>query len=358
MRYSQFIDKSKIGLHLTIIAFITSIIMKPALWLSDTSFPLVPIFDNFPNPSMLVSKIVLVFFLVLLLLFFISQKKLIAILLLSLVTYLFIIDINRLQPSFYIMALLLFCYAFQESSKFSNHLVLLLFAAVYFWSGVHKLNIYFLDVWLNGLNNRIPFVPYFLRVGFTYSIPILEASFGLSLLFKTTRKIGCLLLILMHLIILTAFFFMKTGSNVVPINLLMIGILFTVIYSVNDSFNDIIPFSSQKAILIIVVWLLPFTNFLGFWDHFVSFSIFSGKPKYAYIVINDAKLEKELSKSFKPYIMDYNNQKIISISGLAYDKKGIMIYPETRVYEKIKDYFDSFSSAKDKKATTLVEFKR
>ena len=36
--------------------------------------------------------------------------------------------------------------------------------------------------------------------------------------------------------------------------------------------------------------------------------------------------------------MEYNNQKIISLSGLAFDTKAIMIYPETRVYEKIKDY--------------------
>ena len=356
MKYPHFISQNKIGLYLTVFAFITAIVMKPALWLSDPSFPLVPVLESFPIPSLWVSKFILGFFLLGLLLFTISQNKIVSFVVLSLVTFLFLTDINRLQPSFYIMALLLFCYAFQEKTKSSMQLVVLLFAAVYFWSGIHKLNPHFLEVWLNGLNKRIPFVPYFLRVGFTYAIPFLEAGFGLALLFKSTRKIGCLLLVLMHLIILTAFVLMKTGSNVVPINVLMIGVLLTTIYPEKSTFKAIIGFSIQKSFLIALIWLLPISNFFGYWDHFVSFSIFSGKPKYAYLVINDAHLEQELPKEIRPYIMEYNNQKIISISGLAFDTKAIMIYPETRVYEKIKDYFDSFSSTKDKKATTLVEF--
>ena len=86
MKYPHFISQNKIGLYLTVFAFITAIVMKPALWLSDPSFPLVPVLESFPIPSLWVSKFILGFFLLGLLLFTISQNKIVSFVVLSLVT--------------------------------------------------------------------------------------------------------------------------------------------------------------------------------------------------------------------------------------------------------------------------------
>jgi methylamine utilization protein MauE len=338
-----------------VIVFLITILLYPSLWISDNRFPLIPIIENIPTLPLLASQIVLGIVIILLALFPFRQNKITQALLLLLLCYLFLTDINRLQPSFYMFTLLLFCYSFSKKEEDSRMLVILMFSAIYFWSGIHKYNENFFRIWLGGLNKRIPFVPYILREWFTYAVPFLEASFGLLLLFRKTRKLGGILLICMHLIIITSLILMKTGYNVIPLNILMISTVPLVIFFDKTSFKDLIKFSYKKTIIISLVWLLPVLNLFGYWDHFLSFSILSGKPKYATVRINDKTLLDKLPEEIKPHITEFHSKYFIYISNWAYDCKGIMIYPETRVYTKLNEYLSSYSSD-TKEATTLIEY--
>ncbi|KGO93499.1 hypothetical protein Q767_14770 [Flavobacterium enshiense DK69] len=329
--------------------------MFPNLWISNNHFPLIPIIEKIPILPLFASKIFLGVVVLLLTIFPLKQNKYVQSLLLILLSYLFLSDINRLQPTFYIFMLLLFCHSFAKNDKETRMAIILLFFGIYFWSGIHKYNEHFLNVWLGGLNKRIPFVPYFFRVAFTYAVPFLEAGFGLLLLSKTTRKLGCILLILMHGIIITALLLMKTGYNVIPVNILMISTIALVIYSDKTSLKTLIAPTYKKTFITILVILLPIFNLFGHWDHFLSFSILSGKPKYATIRINDTTLLKKLPREIKPYITKYNSEYFVYISSWAYDYKGIMIYPETRIYNKINQYLASYSTNK-KGATTVIEY--
>ncbi len=349
-------DSLALGRALVTATFLVSIFLNTSLWLSDNSFPLIPFFNQIPNTPLFFSKIVFGILVLLLIIFAFRPTNLITSLLGFTLLFLFLTDINRLQPSFYIFSLLLFCLSPFLDNKKAISLIILLLSAIYFWSGIHKYNNNFINTWLGGLNKRIDFVPYFIRVAFTYAIPLLEASFGIGLLFLSTRKVAGLLLIVMHLIIITSLCFMGIGYTVLPLNVLMILVLFIFIFKSDITFKLLSSFSKTKLALITLVWLLPILNFTENWDHFLSFSILSGKPKYAYIVINDNSLIGKLPKNMHQYISDYNNTKIINLNGWAYTTKGIMVYPETRVYTKINEYVASFSSNMDEKTTTLIEY--
>lgn len=346
---NSIIQQSFIVRLLITVAFYASVIQYPRLWISDFSFPLIPVFKFIQPPNYIISIIILGIHILLLLYYLFFPKKTIWFLILILFIYSFLTDINRLQPSNYILFLLFFS---TQTKQNSLSLITIILAGVYFWSGIHKCNLIFFDVLLNGLEKKLHFIPIFIKKIIVFSIPFLEASFGLLLLFKRTYKTGSLFLITMHLIILGMFFFLSTGKSVLIINLLLIGIL-CLLFMNNSKEKIFNKMSIQKIILIFIVGLMPMFNFIGRWDHFLSFSIFSGKPKYAYIQINDKLVIDKLPKSVKPYIS--HNKKSINIIQWAYENKGILIYPETRVYNDIYDYLKNYTP-ENKNSLTLVEF--
>lgn len=323
---------------LVIGTFLVSVLLYPKLWVSDFSFPLIPAFTFITVPSLLVSQIILAILVILMLIFIFRPNIYVQSLLILLLISLFVTDINRLQPANYIVFLILF--GINVNDKSTTSLIIIL-AAIYFWSGIHKINPVFHKVWLGGMNKRIDFIPEFLRILFTYSIPFLEAGFGVLLLFRRTRKFGAILLIVMHTIILCALFAMKSGESVIAINVFLIALL-TIFLLKKNTENIFETISSKKIVLLLLLYLLPLFNFFGKWDHFMSFSILSGKPKYMYIAIQDKNIIEKLPTAAKKYVGP--NKQFINMNYWAYDEKGIMIYPETRVYKSIADYLKNYAS--------------
>ncbi len=339
---------------LLILIFLISIFMNVSLWVSDFSFPLIPISKIIIIPAYFYSQIILILFIFLLVFMIFKPTKLVGFLILAVLLHLFATDINRLQPSFYIFSILVLLFLFSGNDKQLSTCIIILFAAIYFWSGLHKYNSKFLEIWMGGLSRRIGFVPEILRSLFTYSVPFLEASFGLLLLFKQSRKIGAICLILMHIIIITFLLISNIGLNVLPLNFLMIFILYLIIYKSDYNLFFKFDLSIVKIILIAFVWLLPILNFYGYWDHFLSFSILSGKPKYAFLIIENEKIETSISADAREYITVFNKNKILSLNTWAHAKKGIMIYPQTRVYVEVKNYLNK--DLANKKSLKLIEY--
>jgi hypothetical protein len=339
---------------LLVLVFLLTIFLNTSLWLSDFSFPLVPVFNFITIPSYFSSQIILAFFVLLLLVLLWKPSKLLGFLLFFVFIHFFVTDINRLQPSFYIFSILIVLFAIHKNSNQLTTSIIILFSAIYFWSGIHKYNTHFLETWLGGLDRRIGFVPQILRGTMTYSIPFLEAGFGLSLLFVYTRKLGAIFLIIMHLLIISFLIYSNSGYLVIPLNLLMIVFLYFIIYKSKITFISIKSYTFSKLMLVLLVWILPIGNFFNYWDHFLSFSILSGKPKYAYIVFQNEKTSTLIPIEAREFVTDFNNQKILSLNTWAYAKKGIMVYPQTRVYEKVKDYLNK--NFDNKTLLKLIEY--
>ena len=122
----------------------------------------------------------------------------------------------------------------------------------------------------------------------------------------------------------------------IPWELSHVKLLFSVanIYNLFDFILRVII-----AIYLITV-LLPLSNLFGFYDHILAFSYFSGKPKYGRIHFNNKFETEQLPSYIKNIVREYNGDYYIDLNEWSAYTIKVMVYPETRVYHKLKAYID------------------
>lgn len=325
----------------------------PQLWLSKRDFPIVPLFDWIPVPIAPLDTILVVVFSLLFIVFIFKPIYKVGIPILLLYIYFSLIDQTRLQPFFFELIFVVFSMTlFSNNKKRVEQCLLLLFFCTYFWSGMHKLNAVFFEKWMLGMSNRIPFIPIELRALFTYAIPFMEASFGLALLFNKTRKYGVILIALMHAIIISTLLIEGFGYIVIPMTLFNVITLFILFYNYKISIREIFKLYHFKPIAIFLIAVVfPVFNFFGMYDHLLSFSYFSGKPKYARIWLMDKADLVKLPKNISDYMQEWNGGVYVDLNSWSQESLGVGVYPEMRVYNKINQLIQIELS--NEKATQL-----
>jgi len=326
------------------IAFISSMLMSWNLWFSERNFPLVPIFDGIPVPNRTIDSLLITAFISFFLLFIVKPKLSIGVPVIMIYTYWVLLDQNRLQHFFFEIVFVVFALSiFKGNLKTAKKCLLWIFIGTYFWSGIHKYNDFFFEKWLNGLNKRIPFIPFWMRVSFTYAVPFLEAGFGVLLLFVKTRKLGIWLIALMHLIILITFLKGGFGYAVIPLMAFNVLTLFLVFYNSKIMTRELLTIDSFKIVVIYCITIaLPFTNLFGFYDHILAFSYFSGKPKYCRIHFDNELETQKLPEHIQDVVREYQGDYYIDLNEWSSYTIKVMVYPEMRVYYKLKMHIDSF----------------
>ena len=327
--------------------------MTPNLWFGARDFPMTPLFDWIPVFPTTLDLFPVLVFAGLLMLFIFRPTKLIGLSIVLLYVYLAMVDQTRIQPFFFEIIMIIFAMTlFSKDVKYVNQCILLIFIGTYFWSGIHKANSDFFTKWMLGMNNRIGFVPEQLRALFTISIPILEATFGVFLIFRKTRKFGVLLIALMHAIIVTTLFVEGYGFVVLPLTFFNVATLFILFYNSNLSVKEIFRFNHLKPILVFLLAIVfPIFNFFGYYDHLLSFSYFSGKPKYCRIWLTNHSDYKKLPKNISSYMYEWEGSYYVDLNYWSQESLGVGVYPEIRVYEKINQQFQKI--LEDKSVTKL-----
>ncbi len=346
------VTKIAISRWIAVFAILSTFALSKELWIANHNFPLIPAVSGFPVLSDTISNVVFLALSALVFAFgFLPTKYIFALIAVGF-ALLIQTDINRLQPTYYIFVLVLFAHA---SKSQRETLLILIFAGIYFWSGIHKYNDYFLEKWLGGMTKRLSFAPEILRKLFTYGVPAIEAGAGLLLLNNRLRKIGVSLLVVMHLLIIFTLMKDQGGFNVIPLNGLMILTLLLVIFPAKtDVFQR---FGKSQILIATLVWLLPILNLFGLYDHFLSFSIMSGKPEYGVVYFPSAQSAQKVPESAKPYVHEYEGKTYVQLSEWAGYEKKIMVYPENRVYSSLKDSLTQFLPEPEKSQTELKLYK-
>jgi len=329
---------------LAFIAYISAMAMSWNLWFSVRGFPMIPLFEGVPVSNTVVDFLLIGAFISLFLLFIVKPKWSIGFPIILIYTYWVLLDQNRLQHFFFELIFVVFALSiFKSNRNTAKKCLVWIFIGTYFWSGLHKYNDLFFEKWLNGLNKRIPFIPYWLRVSFTYTVPFLEAGFGLLLLFVKTRKIGIWLIAIMHLIILITFLKGGFGYAVIPLMAFNVLTLFIVFYNSKMRVKELFIIDSFKIVVIYAITiLLPLTNFFGFYDHILAFSYFSGKPKYGRIQFENKLQIEQLPGHIQEVVREYQGYYYIDLNEWSSNTIKVMVYPEMRVYKKIKIHVDGY----------------
>lgn len=335
-------------------AFLIPLVMSPRIWFSERLFPMIPVFDGLPIPSYAIDVLLIFVFVFSFSAFVFKPSWKFGLPIVSIYVFWVLLDQNRIQPFYFEMIFMVIALTqFDKNPKTVKQCILLILVGTYFWSGMHKCNELFFEKWANGLTKRIPFVPYWMRLAFTYAVPFLEASFGAFLIFPKTRRIGIWLITLMHAIILLTFILGGYGYIVFPMTIFNVFVLFYLFYKSSFSPKDVFALKHSKSVVLFLVTIVfPLFNFIGVYDHILAFSYFSGKPKYCKIHFTNLKTIETLPEHIKQKVKNDADDYYIDLNDWSGSTIGVIVYPEERVYKKVQRYLDSYFDA----PSTTIEY--
>ena len=320
------------------------------VWLADRLFPVVPPFNFLFVPSAIHMMLFIFSLLAMfaLLIFPANRALQTSVVLIELLSCL--LDQNRWQPweYQYIFIILVFIINY-KNDKNAVSVIALIFVSIYFFSGIGKINPVFSQYVRNKIvlagilhvSNSIVYEWLVYHIG--YLLGIVEISLSIGLLIQRTQKVSAIFLILMHLFILAIFgpFGINYDRIIWPWNVVMIIILY-VFFIYNSPVS--ISFQSIKhgwnKLVFVFFGILPVLNFFGYWDFYLSSSLFTNKPPEMYICIH----KPGSSKVLQPFFAGYKNKFLCDSSSTLLDVKAwsflemqVPPYPEIRICKSIRE---------------------
>lgn len=348
-------SRFQISIRIVAIFFLIGILMSTHLWIKDRSFPAAPvhsILEQLPNWSTLCLSIALVAGL-LIIIFSINRKILIAEI--AIIVMLCLLDQNRMQPwvYFYFLFLLVSVFGLTFSMSSSLNMLRLVLIAVYLWSGIQKFNEGFVNVVFRNLIESFLAVKNkgdlekLIPAG--YLIPVIEVLIGVGLFFRKTRKWALIGAVVSHLIVII-FLFTKNNSVVIPWNVAMLLLAFTLFYGTQDSINIFQrEWRTQTVVYSMVsllIFIIPAFNKIGWWDDYLSFKLYSENTKELFIAVSDEQLPA-LNHQFDAYFITLpkglEGGALISTNKWAISELNVPCYPEERVFKKVCRKFCDFN---------------
>ncbi|MEO7487958.1 MAG: MauE/DoxX family redox-associated membrane protein, partial [Ferruginibacter sp.] len=259
-----------------------------------------------------------------------------------------LLDETRWQPweYLYLFILVIFILNRYKSAEIAACLVIIL-ATVYVYSGLHKFNESFItNMWQTTILKRFfKAPPVIYKAGWMhysgYLLPVIETVAGLGLLFSKTKKVAAGLLLLMHIFILLLIGPIGLHYNKIvwPWNTAMIALLyFLVIRNEKLSINRWSLFDVRNKIILTAWAILPAFNFIGFWDNYLSWNLYSSSMPGMIICIKDTAATTQLSNYYSRNHTSKmcNGNALLNIQYWALKEMAVPPYPEERVYKIIE----------------------
>jgi hypothetical protein len=314
------------------------------MWTTYRLFPTAPVFENLDRiPPVVHTTLFILSFLLVSLLFFTKNKFVLAGTL-AIEICMCLLDQNRWQPYEYQCLFIIFIFMINTNNQ---RLIITSFTFIlvstYCYSGLSKLNGSFLQtVWSPIILKS------FFRVSLSTSrehylyysgcfLSLFELIAGVSLLFSKTQKVAAKALILMHLFILLLLGPLGLNYNIIvwPWNIAMIMYLY-ITFLKRDAGTFILKsvFKGWNKLVFITWGILPALHFIGYWDGFLSASMYSGKSPKMIICIQDVSKCKQLQVFCKNYGNKFcDGKKNIELQDWAINETNVIPNPEIRVYK-------------------------
>jgi hypothetical protein len=348
-QYISFIEtrQNELLIKMTGVLWLCEKLIAWRVWTTYRLFPTVPVFQFLDAvPSQIHLALFLVELVLLLALVFLNKNTLVLIGLLMAEILSCILDQTRLQPYEYQCIIMAFVFLINRNKQsLIPAAVAFILVATYFYSGIGKLNTGFLKVvWENMILRQFLTIPAHIAGNhwvyrFGYLLALAEMLGGLGLIFEATRKKAAIFLILMHLFVLALIGPLGINYNQIvwPWNLAMIGYLYIVFLNKNEQpiiFNSI--FLGWNKLVFVLLGILPILNLVGYWDNYLSSTLYSGKLPKMVIGINDTSKCAELKPFFrKNTLYYYKGNAIIDVQTWGLTEMNTLPYPELRVLKQI-----------------------
>ena len=328
------------------LGFLSGFLLSRKLWVSTRFFPLTPVIHKLPRIPYPVDYIYFAALLVLLVVIALSPKPRIYIFIfVPLILFLALLDQSRWQPwayqyLFMLAALGFFSWKSDDAQGRDDALNIcrLIIVTIYIYSGLQKINPHFVANVFPALVDTIGKRAAALHV-LGWGAPFAEIGIGVGLLTKRFRNIAVLAGVTMHWFILVALgpFGRNWNAVVWPWNLAMITFLFLLFWKTDFSFRDVLwrnRFRFQKVVLILF-GIMPFFSFFGWWDSYLSSSLYSGNVTLANIFVSEA-VKNELPGYIRGYVQPLaGSNHVLKIADWSVGELNVPPYPEMRIYKSV-----------------------
>jgi len=246
-------------------------------------------------------------------------------------------DLNRLQEWLYLYLWLL-CFLHISKLPAPSRLLILrcTLAIVYFWSGLQKWNIYYVE-------DTLPWLlePFFGTVDgsrielISVITSSVEIGIGLGLIWNKTARVAACIGIGMHVSILFVLIIGHQFNWIVwPWNLVMIGLL--VLTSFTNQ-NMTFPWRKPMAVFLFLFAILPGLNWIHLWPDSLSFKLYSGnKSEMLFFFQSDEKpcLITDENSIEQYSIMQYGSY-YLNMNDWAFDQRGMPPFQDLYAYRKM-----------------------
>lgn len=332
-----------------IVLFILGIILSLPLWTHDRTFPTLPLFSEHSFLPIPFDYVALAAVFILLAILLISWDRKIVFGLFGLLFLLVADDQNRLQAWLYVYFLFLLAFSLAQDEQSTLRFLRIVVIGVYAWSGIHKLNQGFIHGTFEGILSQLTSwddtqIGRWSDLGFI--IPGTEMVIAFMLVLPDARKFACILAVLTHVIIVVYLAGWAENSNFVvyPWNMAMIAGALLLFWNTNDVIIELRALKEWRhSLFILIVWFLPVLNFFGMWDHYLSFSYYSGKASAYYIAISEeaqSSIEKKVHRYFiKPD--GVSGGTFIDVNAWSLGELHVPFVPQQRTFDEVRKAFCS-----------------
>ena len=333
---------------LTLLGLLVYKLSTYKLWMiSDRIFPVVSVSDKFQITDEIFHNVFFFLSLILISILIFRVYKTLLIPLIAVELILLATDVLRWQPTVYQYFLSIIIY--RISPKYFKSYLLLLLSATYFYAGLNKFDLNFVNVnWSRTILLQFLEIPYeyvdlkpVKALGFI--IPSIELGSGILLL-TPWRKKALILVILTHTFIIAFIlklgFFGDISVAILSWNFIMLAYAFVYFYK---PFCEKLKFNITTSCWIVVLYILPFLNLFGKYYPYFSFEIYSGAKFTFHINIkleNDTKLAAYVEEENTNYLNH-------DVSMLAYNELGAPLPQYKWLYKRfISAYRRDFPKTK------------
>ena len=327
-----------------VLGFAAGFLLSSRLWVSSRFYPLIPILHGLPRISFPLDYICLAGLFLLLALVEVASKPRIYIYSFAcLLLFLALLDQNRWQPWVYLylfMLLALSCFSWRpddiQGRENALNICRLIVGTTYIYSGLQKLNPRFAI----GAPLLLGATPHRLQIfhAFGWFVACIEASIGIGLLTHKYRNLAVLGGIFMHLFILYSCAIVYQWNSVVwPWNIAMIAFLLLLFWKTDFTFRDVVwrnPIRFQKVVLVLF-GVLPLLSFFGWWDSYLSASLYSGNVPMADVLLSTT-VKSELPKRVQKYVTTLPGARnVLKIQDWSIGELNVPPYPAARAYRAV-----------------------
>ena len=218
---------------------------------------------------------------------------------------------------------------------------------IWFWSGLHKISAAYIALGYPWMVR--PFLPY-IPVAYHNAVlatsllsPLVETGGALLILFPRTRIAGRIVLTGMHLMILLIFgpLGLNWNPSVYSWNIAMIFFIWTFFGDSGAGPRQILLGTGRTLkhlllhrIVAILFIGMPFFNFFGLWDDFLSHCLYSWTTKEAEVVVT-AAAESSLPPEMRQNIRRMNDERIVPVLDWSFRVFESPPYHSYRVFHAI-----------------------